>query len=113
MNIKNDTKELIIFALILLLAATIFSYVLFGTTGVRIVAGIIFMSLPFYIFFNNFELGEGEKFVFSILLGLTLFPSLVYILGLVISFRVGIAVAFIVFIGIAIILNRYKSKKHG
>lgn len=112
MNIKNETKELVIFVLIMLLAATTFSYVLFGTTGIRVVAGIVFISLPFYIFFNNFELGEGEKFVFSILLGLTLFPSLVYLFGLAISFRLAIAVAFIVFIGIAIMLNRYKSKKH-
>ena len=112
MNIKNETNGLIISMLIVLLAATIFSYVLFGITGIRVVAGIVFMSLPIYILLNSFEVTEGEKFVFSILLGLTIFPSLVYILGLVISFRIAIAVTFIVFIIIAIISSKYKSKKH-
>ena len=110
MNIKNEAKELIIFALILWSAAAIFSYALFGTAGIRVVAGIAFMSLPFYIFFSNFELGEGEKSVFSILLGLTLFPSLVYLLGLVISFRLGIVLSFIVF-SAAAFLPKYKQKR--
>ena len=112
MNIKNETKELIVFVLIVLLAAATFSYMLFGTTGIRVVAGIAFISLPFYIFLNRFELAEGEKFVFSILLGLTIFPSLVYILGLVVSFRLAIAAAFISFISISVISSKYKSKKH-
>ena len=112
MNIKNETRELIVFVLIVLLAAATFSYMLFGITGIRVVAGIAFMSLPFYTFLNRFELTEGEKFVFSILLGLTIFPSLVYIFGLVISFRIAIAAAFIAFISIAIISIKYKSKKH-
>lgn len=111
MSIKDETKELIVFVLIMLSVASIFSYVLFGITGVRVAAGIIFLSLPFYIFFNNFELSIAEKSVFSILLGLTIFPSLVYILGLVISFRIAIIVAFISFLGIAVIATKYKSKK--
>mgnify|MGYP001560766051 CR=1 FL=1 len=110
MNIKNETKEFIAFALIVLLAATIFSYVLFGITGIRVVAGIVFMSLPFYILLNSFEVTEGEKFVFSILLGLTIFPSLVYLFGLVVSFRIAIAAAFIAFVGIAFALAKYKKK---
>ena len=112
MNIKDETKEIVVFVLIMLLAAAIFSYVLFGITGARIVAGIALMSLPFYILLSRFELAEGEKFVLSILLGLVIFPSLVYILGLVVPFRAAIAAAFILFISISIISGRYKSKKH-
>ncbi|MBI3035449.1 hypothetical protein HYY71_03930 [Candidatus Woesearchaeota archaeon] len=111
MSIKNEAKEFIVFALIALLAATAFSYALFGITGIRVVAGIVFMSLPFYIFLNRFELAEGEKSVFSILLGLTLFPSLVYILGLVVSFRLGILITFVALLGIAIAVSKYESKK--
>ncbi len=110
MNIKNEAKELIVFVLIVLSAAATFSYMLFGTTGIRVVAGNARESFPFYIFFNHFELGEGEKFVFSILLGLTIFPSLVYILGLVISFRLGIVLSFIVFLAAAF-LPKYKQKR--
>ena len=91
----------------------IFSFVLFGITGVRVVLGIIFVSLPFYLILGNFELAEGEKHVFSILLGITIFPSLAYLFGLVISFRIAIAVSFIIFAGAAIILWRRKSKKAG
>jgi len=111
MNLKNEAKELIVFVIIVMSAAAILSYALFGTTGIRVVAGIALMSLPFYILLNRFELTEGEKFVFSILLGLTIFPSLVYILGLVAPFRFGIAVSFFVFICISIAVARYKSKK--
>lgn len=103
--------ELAIFSLIILLAALIFSYALFGMTGIRVVLGVIFVSVPFYLVLNNFELAEGEKFVFSILLGLTIFPSLAYLLGLVVSFKISIVVAFVVFIIIALALRKYKPKK--
>ncbi len=85
---------------------------LFGITGIRIVIGVIFVSLPFYLILNNFQLAEDEKSVFSVLLGLTIFPSLVYILGLLISFRIAIIIVFLVFISIevALIIVR-KSKK--
>ena len=72
--------------------------------------GIIFASIPFYLLLNISKLGEGEKFVFSILLGLTMFPSLVYILGLIISFKLAIAAAFIFLTGTAILLWRNKPK---
>lgn len=111
MNLKNnDLKELVAFLSIILLAMLIFSFVLFGLTGVRVVLGLIFISVPFYFMLNNFKLNDGEKFVFSILLGLTIFPSLVYLFGLVVSFRLGILIAFIAFICIAI-AGKYKSKK--
>lgn len=110
MNLKNnDLKELITFLSAILLVILIFSFVLFGMAGVRVVLGLIFISVPFYFILNNFELNESEKFVFSALMGFTLFPSLVYILGIVIPFRIAIAAAFIVFLGSAIALIKYKN----
>lgn len=109
MNFKF--KDTYIFVLILALIITISSYALFGITGARVVLGILFMSIPFYILLINFELAEGEKFVFSLLFGLTLFPSLVYLLGLIISFRIAIIVSFFVFIVAAFIIRKYKFKK--
>jgi hypothetical protein len=82
--------------------------VLFGITGLRIVFGLVFISVPFYLILNKFKLPEGEKFVFSFLLGITMFPSLVYLLGLVISFRMAIALVFVFLMGIAIALRKYK-----
>ena len=112
MNLKNnDLKDIVAFLSVVLLAMLIFSFVLFGITGVRVMLGIIFISAPFYFTLNNFELNEGEKSVFSALLGLTIFPSLAYILGLVMSFRIAIAATFIVFVGIAITLKKYNHFK--
>ena len=111
MNLKNNNlKELAAFLSAVLLIMLAFSFVLFGVAGIRVVLGLIFISAPFYFILNNFELNEGEKSVFSILLGLTIFPSLVYLFGLVVSFTLGILISFIAFICIAI-AGKYKSKK--
>ena len=99
-----------IFLLVMALSVLVFSFVLFGTTGIRVVLGIIFVSLPFYLILNNFQIEQSEKFVFSVLLGLTLFPSLAYILGLVMSFRIAIAATFIVLIILVFILRQNKSR---
>lgn len=107
---KNNSKELYIFILIIIITIIVFSYIILGVTGIRVAFGIILVSLPFYLILNNFSLTQGEKFVFSILMGLTIFSSLVYILGFVISFRVAIAVIFVLLIGISIVIRRYKSK---
>lgn len=110
MKLKDELKELLVFLLIALLIVLAFSFVLFGVTGLRVVLGITLVLLPFYIILNNFELSYGEKFVFSAVLGFTIFPSLVYILGLIIPFRIAIVITFIVFFSIAILLRRYKLK---
>ena len=100
-----------IFLLVIALSVLVFSFVLFGTTGIRVVLGIIFVSLPFYLISNNFQIEQSEKHIFSILLGLTIFPSLAYLFGLVISFRIAIAASFIIFVGTAVILWSRKSKQ--
>lgn len=93
------------------LAVLIFSFVLFGIAGARVVFGLLIASLPFYLILGSFNIAQGEKIVFSILLGLTLFPSLAYLLGFMVSFRIAIAIAFIVFIGMAVALKKFKTKK--
>ena len=109
--LNDEQRELLVFLLITILAALIFSFALFGLAGTRVVLGIVFISLPFYLIINNFEFTEGEKFVFSILFGLTLFSALVYILGLVISFKISIIITFIVLIIVAFFIRKFKVKK--
>ena len=110
MSLKNnDLNELIISLSVMLLAILVFSFVLFGIAGIRVVLAIIFISVPFYLILHNFGLSEGEKFVFSALLGPTLFSSLTYLLGLVMSFRIAIAAAFIILICIAVALTKYRN----
>lgn len=97
---NQELKELIAFLSVILLTSLIFSFALFGIRGARVVLGVIFISMPFYLILNNFQLDKGEKFVFSILLGLTIFPSLAYLLGLFVPFRIAIAVVFVALIGV-------------
>lgn len=104
-------KEFLAFASIIILAIGIFSFVIFGISGVRVFAGIVIISIPFYLILDNFELSESEKFIFSILMGLTIFPSLAYLFGLLISFRISMVLVFAFFIIAALILKKYKNKK--
>ena len=95
----------------MLLAVLVFSFVLFEITGIRVVLGIMLISLPFYLILSTFQIEEGEKFVFSILLGLTILPSLAYLLGFLMHFKIAIAAAFALFMIIWLILRKYKPKK--
>ena len=108
MKIIDEKKELLAFILIAGLAIFIFSFYLFGMTGVRVVLGILMGSLPFYIFLNATNLEESEKIVFALLLGLTLFPSLVFLLGFLVSFRMSIFVIFILLAIAAFLFSKFK-----
>jgi len=109
MNLNNNyLMKHAVFLSFILFVVIAFSFFLFGMTGIRLVLGIVFVSFPFYLLFNNFDLPEGEKFVFSLLTGLTLFSSSVYLLGIVISFRLSIIITFIMLIIVAVLLKKFK-----
>ena len=109
MNLKNYfSKELALFLSVIVLIILIFSFVLFGVTGIRFVFGIIIIWIPFYLILSNFELAIPEKFVFSFILGLTLFPSIVYLLGLLVSFRIAIAVTFLLLIALFFLIKKIR-----
>lgn len=107
---KYFSKELILFLSITISIVLFFFYLFFGITGVRVVLGVIMMWLPFYLILSNFELTTGEKFVFSLLLGITLFPSIVFLLGLLISFRIAIVVTFVLLIVVWFLISKFKKK---
>lgn len=108
MELKIKDKGFAAFLAACLLVILLFSYFIFGIAGARTVLGIVFVSLPFYFMLNNFNLEEGEKFIFSLVLGITVFPSLVYALGFLISFKISIIVVFVLLIIIAFIANKLK-----
>lgn len=111
MDLKNsESRELILFLSATLIAVSIFSFWLFGTTGIRVALGILAVSAPFYLIIDRLQLTDGEKFVFSMLLGITIFPSMVYITGLIISFRISILVDFLALILIAFIFRKIRPK---
>ena len=107
MNISNDIKFSIFLGIIIALA---FFFIL-GITGLMVALGfMIGYIFVFYLLLNNFELDMSEKIVFSLFIGIGIFPSMVYLLGLVISFRIAIAVTFILLIFIAYLIKKLKKK---
>ena len=101
-------KDLMIFLSVVVLTITLFSFALFGITGIRIVFGLILMWFPFYLILNHFDIALGERFVFSLILGVTLFPSIVFLIGFLISFRMAIIVTFLLLMGGFFLVRKYK-----
>lgn len=93
------------------LSALVFAFFLFGIAGAMVIFGLIIASLPFYFILGNFKLDEPEKIVFSILFGLALFPSMSYLLGFLMPFRIAIASAFIALVAAAIAMRKFRAKK--
>ena len=108
---KQELQQKIVFYSAMILTGLGFFYYLFGMTGVRVGLGILLVSIPFYILLGAFSLSEGEVAVFSILAGFTLFSSVVYLLGLAISFRISILIAFAVLMGVAVVVRKLVGKK--
>jgi len=67
--------------------------------------------VPLYLILDNFDLGQDEKIVFSFFLGVGIFPSLVYWLGLFISFRLSIFITFVLLIVVGFVVRKYWKKK--
>lgn len=113
MKISNEPREIAVVSSLILLTCLIFSFALFGVAGIRVALGIAFVSAPFYLMLRNFSLDEGEKFVFSILLGLTIFPSLAYLLGFIMAFRWSIAISFILLMAASLMTRMKKKETYG
>ena len=103
MKINKKTTTIVTLSIILL-----FSFILFGLTGVRTILGIlILLFLPFYLILNNFNLDELEKIFFSFFIGIALFPLFVWYLNKIVpSLRVTIILTFIILISISLFLRR-------
>jgi len=112
LKLSEDKKELLVFLGILSAIIGAFSLFYFGLTGLRVFIGIILATIPFYIFFNTFDLTEGEKFVLSIISGITLFPSFVYLLGFFMPFRMSIGIVLVLLTGIVVGWSYFKTKKN-
>lgn len=112
MKLNNESKELFVFLAIIAVIVGIFLTFYFRLTGLKVFIGVIMASLPFYISLNTFGLSEGEKFILALIFGLTLFPSFVYLLGFFVSFRMSIAIVFVVLTAISVLWSYTKSRKN-
>ena len=106
---KLGNKELAIGVIGLVLLV---SFILFGFTGVKVFGGtILLFFLPFYLIFDNFDIGLGEKVVFSFFIGVGMFSTLVYYLGIMFnSIKTAIVVSFVLLIGIGLGLKKFGKK---
>ena len=111
MKIGNEQKELLALSIIIAAAIGIFLIYYFGLAGFKVFTGIIMAAIPFYIFLNTFSLDEGEKIILSLIFGVTLFPSFVYLLGFIVSFRMSIGIVFIVLTLISALWSHLRPKK--
>jgi hypothetical protein len=79
-----------------------FFYLILGISGMTAALGIILLFiLPFYLILNildKSQLEQDEKIIFSFFIGVGVFPSITYWLGMLISFRVSIFITFAVLI---------------
>ena len=112
MKLDNKLKELLVFLAIISAIIGAFLTFYFGIAGLKVFIGIIMMSLPFCILLNAFEIAEGEKFILSLIFGITLFPSFAYLLGFFISFRMAIAAVLVLLIGASLLWNYLRSRKN-
>lgn len=81
--------------------------ILFGFTGLRFIFGFLaVIILPLYLILDRFKFTTLEKVVYSFFLGIGLVSTLVYYLGILISFRVAIGVVFVVLVGIGWFLRK-------
>lgn len=106
MRVKLGDKTTI--AIILILIA-LFSFIFLGFTGFKVIFGMLLVFfLPFYLILDNFSLSRGEKVIFSFFIGIGIFPSIVYWLGVLISFKLAILISFILLMLIVFIINKLK-----
>ena len=89
-----------------------FFYFILGFSGMMAVLGIILLFIvPIYFILDNFDLGQDEKLIFSFFLGVGIFPSITYWLGLFISFRLSIFISFVVLIVVGFVVRKYTQIK--
>jgi apolipoprotein N-acyltransferase len=109
LKIKLDDKTTV--GIILVLIA-LFSFIYLGFTGFKVIFGMLFVFfLPFYLILDNFNISRSEKVIFSFFIGIGIFPALVYWLGVIISFKLAIAISFILFVSLGLILKKFKKQK--
>lgn len=110
MKIRLNDKTTIVIILVLI---ALFSFIFFGFVGFKVIFGMLFVFfLPFYLILDNFNLSRSEKVIFAFFIGVGVFPIPVYWLGVFISFRISILVAFFLLIAIGFLLKKYKKTKN-
>ena len=115
MNIPKIEHVGFIGAAIALMLA--FFYLVLGISGMMAALGIILLFvLPFYLILNildnldKSQLEQDEKIIFSFFIGVGVFPSITYWIGMLISFRLSIFVTFAMLVITGCLVWRFGKK---
>jgi hypothetical protein len=85
---------------------------MFGSMGLRTIIGTtILFFMSFYLLLNKTNLGFDEKVMLSFFLGIGFFPVAVYYLGFLFGIRFSIVAAFLLFLVIGALINKYTMMK--
>ena len=99
---------------IILIAAMAFFYFILGLAGMVSVLGIFLLFIaPMHLILDNFELSRDEKMIFSFFIGVGVFPSLAYWIGMLISFKAAIIISFVILIIAGFLIRRHLNKDMG
>ena len=110
---KLPSKDDLGFIAIVVVIVLIFFYIILGFSGMMSALGIILLFIvPTYLILNNFDLGQDEKIVFSFFIGVGIFPSIVYWLGIFISLKIAIFISFIVLVVVGFGVRKILKRKN-
>lgn len=88
-----------------------FFYLILGVSGMMAAIGIILLFvLPFYLILDNSQLEQDEKIIFSFFIGVGVFSSITYWIGMFISFRVAIFITFAILVIVGYLVGRFRKK---
>jgi len=106
LKIKFDDK---ITMEIILILIGLFSFIFWGFTGFKIIFGILLVFfLPSYLILDNFNISRSEKIIFSFFIGIGVFSSIAYWLGVFISFKLAIAITFVFLVLVGVLIKKFK-----
>lgn len=97
---------------IMLVVVLLFFYTILGFSAMMTVLGIVLLFVvPFYLMLDNFELEQDEKIIFSFFIGVGVFPSITYWLGILMSFRIAVFVTFVALIIASYLVTKFYKRK--
>ena len=97
---------------IIVLIILAFFYYILGFSGMMASLGIMLLFIfPIYLILDNLELDQDEKLIYSFFIGVGVFPSITYWLGIFISFRISIFITFAVLVAVGFAARKYLDSK--
>lgn len=96
---------------VIIVLMLIFFYFILGFSGMMTVFGIILLFIfPIYLILSSFEFEQDEKIIFSFFIGVWIFPSITYWLGMLMSFKIAIFVTFMILLIAAYSITKFYKK---